>query len=547
MRTWLRKTLVNRDYARLWYGQALSTTGNYMFDTTLTLWVAVVLGKGRSWAPLATSGVLLCAVVGTVVVGPLAGVFVDRWNRKRLMMHTETFRAGLSLALFGLACAPSHDLPTSVWLAVIYLVVFLLNGAGTFFDPARMATISEVVTSDADRAQASGVGQATNATAGIVGPPMAAPLLFAAGIQWALLINAATFVVSYVAIRGVQVSGTPAGKQPGSRFGTEFREGLRFFFHNRFVVTLLGLAVTAQLGTGAVNALDVFFVTRNLHASAKYYGFLATAVCVGAVIGGLTSGAVVRRIGARNLTWLGAVIAGGFVVLFARQTVFLAGLLVIGLVGVTTTMLDTGLVPLLYKAIPSQYMGRVMAVFVPVNTLSSILSMALAGLLASTALRSFHATVLGIHMGPFDTIFSASGLLIIVAGLIALLTLPGDRDADLAADQYPSEQGDVASEVPGSACARGEQVAVPAVDIHRVDVNPGMAREHTAIEACLGEGSDCREGVIPADALRGPAIHDAQEAEDSPSHVVATDQPRGEPDGGPPTRTAKLPRHDGRA
>ena len=74
-------------------------------------------------------------------------------------------------------------------------------------------------------------------------------------------------------------------------------EGLSFFFHSRLLVALVALAVTAQLGTGAMNSLDVFFVTRNLHASPKYYGLLPTATGIGAIIGGLSGGAVVRRPG----------------------------------------------------------------------------------------------------------------------------------------------------------------------------------------------------------------------------------------------------------
>jgi MFS family permease len=376
----------------------------------------------------------LSAIAAMATVGPLAGVYVDRWNRKRTMMHTETFRAALSAGLFALAWLPRSDLPIGVWLAVIYVVVFLINGAGCFFDPSRQATIADVVTGDADRAQAIGVGQATNATAGLLGPPLAAPLLFVAGFQWALLVNAASFVVSYLAIRSVQVSATPAERAPGSRFRAEFGEGLRFVVHSRLLVGVLALMVVGQLGTGAMNTLDVFFVTRNLHAAPKYFGLLATAEGIGAIIGGLMSGMVVRRIGARTLTCLGAVVGGLFVVLYARQTVLPAGLVLMVLIVVPFTMLSTALMPLVFKATPPQYLGRVGAVLTSANTLSMMASMAVAGFLVSTALRNFHATVIGIRMGPIDLIFTVSGLLIVAAGLVALLALPSDRELDASTE-----------------------------------------------------------------------------------------------------------------
>jgi MFS family permease len=435
MRARLRKTLINRNYARLWYGQAVSSIGNYVFETTLALWVATVLAKKpdntyATWAPAATSGVFMAAVVAIATVGPLAGVFVDRWDRRRTMMHTESVRAALTLALFALAFIPRQDLPIGVWLAAIYLVVFLLNAAGSFFGPSRTATIAAVVTGDADLAKAAGLGQATDATASMIGPPLAAPLLFVAGFQWALLFNAASFVVSYVAIRSVQVPPKPRPAHPPTRgkFRAEFMEGIRFVMGSRYLVALLGLVLIAQVGAGAINALDVFFVTRNLHVAPKFFGFFATAFGLGAVIGGVISGSAVRRIGAKAVTCLGTVVGGFLLLLYAKQTSFVPGLLVIGVAGVPITALNAAIMPQILRVTPSQYLGRVSAVLNPVSALSSIGSMALAGVLASTALRTFHATVLGIHMGPIDTIFTVSGLLFVAAGLVAIRTLPSDRD-----------------------------------------------------------------------------------------------------------------------
>jgi predicted MFS family arabinose efflux permease len=82
------------------------------------------LAKGRTWAPLAVSGILLAAGIAVFLIGPLAGVFVDRWNRKTTMMSTELVRAGLVAALTLVALIPARDLPLPAWLTLIYLVVF---------------------------------------------------------------------------------------------------------------------------------------------------------------------------------------------------------------------------------------------------------------------------------------------------------------------------------------------------------------------------------------------------------------------------------------
>jgi Na+/melibiose symporter-like transporter len=284
------------------------------------------------------------------------------------------------------------------------------------------------VPGDVDRARASGIEQATQATATILGPPLAAPLLFTAGIQWALVFNALSYVVSYVAIRTVRTTraADQALRQGGEHgsFGAEFAAGLKYFARSQFLRTLLVMIVIAQLGTGALNTLDIFFLTRNLHAASRRYGFLATAFGAGAVVGGLASGRIVRWIGARAVLWLGAAVAGAFVVVYARQTAFGAAVAILLLLGLTVTLLNTAFTPLLLKAVSARYLGRVFAVMMPVNTLSQMLSMAAAGWLASSVLGQLHGTVLGVHIGPIDTIWSVAGLLMIAAGGYGMLALP---------------------------------------------------------------------------------------------------------------------------
>lgn len=426
----LRSLLINRDYARLWYGQAVSTVGDYVFDTTLVLWVATVLAKGQSWAPAAVSGILLSVGAAVLLVGPVAGVFVDRWNRRATMLRTEVVRAVLVVVLMLLSLLPIGTLPTWLWLTVIYAVVFILNASGQFFSPARFATVGDVVEGEVDRTRAAGIGQATTAMAAIVGPPLAAPLLFTIGIQWALLANALSYVVSYLAIRSVRVPGAatapeaPGAKAATSSIRTDFVAGLRFFKGNRFLVALLSIAVIAQCGTGALNALDVFFVTQNLHASSRLYGFMSMAFGIGAILGSLWAARVVRWFGARNATWLGLAVTGIVVFGYARQTTFVAGLILLTMVSIPVAMLNTAMTPLLLNVTPPQYLGRMIAVFNPINQLASMLSVVAAGWLASTALHGFSATVAGMHFGPIDTIFAVAGVLIVLAGGYAYFALP---------------------------------------------------------------------------------------------------------------------------
>ncbi|MFC8954751.1 MFS transporter [Streptomyces sp. NPDC057101] len=435
-----RLTLINRDYTRLWFGQAVSSVGDAVFSTTLVLWVATVLAKDETWAPMAVSGVLMASSAAVLVIGPLAGVFVDRWDKRATMLLSEAVRGALVALLTVVSFLPTDALPAGVWLALVYATVLLLHAAGQFFSPARFAILADLVTGDADRARAAGIAQATGETAWIIGPPLAAPLLFTAGLQWALLFNAVSYGVSYIAIRAIG-TGPPAtggdargaARKPKGGLRREFTDGLRFFARSRFLVALLLLAVIGQFGIGALSTLNVFFTTDNLHAEAHLYGYVGMAMGIGGITGALCAGRVVQWFGARRSTWISLLVSGVLLVAYSRQSGFLAGVALLFVFTVPLTVLNTAMAPLLLAAAPPDYRGRVMAVFYPVTKLASMLSAVLSGWLAGSVLHGFTGSVGGLSFGPIDTIFAVSGLIVVLSGVYAWLSLPGTPTADEAA------------------------------------------------------------------------------------------------------------------
>lgn len=462
--------LINRNYAQLWYGQAVSLLGTAMFDTTLVLWVGTVLTRGRSWAPAAVSGVLVAVAVGTLVA-PVAGVLVDRWNRRRTMMGADALRAALAGFLGAMSFLPVDRIPLVVWLVLVYLVVILLNAAGQFFNPARMAVIGDVVPDTQDRARASGIGQTTYAVVSIVGPPLAAPLLFTTGMSWALLLNAVSFAVSYLAIRSVRVTPVTSGDaqpardsdpQPAGdsdaepagsrRMWREFVGGLRFLRASRVLVVLLVTIVVANAGGATLNALGVFFVTDNLHAPARWYGTIEMAIGIGAVAGAAVSGRLVGRFGAARMLYTGLLVAGLLLLVYARLSNLPTAIVLLALIGMPLAVLNVAIMPLLLGATPSEYVGRVFSTIDLAQQAAATLSAVLAGWLASTVLLGLHASVAGIHFGRIDTVFLASGLVIILGGLFAMTGLRG-ADGPRAGPELPAGSG-----VP----ATGEPTAEPA-------------------------------------------------------------------------------------
>lgn len=427
-----RKTpfLISRNFAYLWSGQAVSALGDMVFDTTLVLWIATVIAPDQPWSPLAVSGVMFSAALPILGIGPLAGVFVDRWDKRKTMLRMDALRALLiALLLFAalpLPFLPGGRLPIFVQLGLIYAVVFLASACAQFFNPARLTIIGDIV-AEPDRAQAGGLSQISSNLAIIIGPPLAAPLLFVVGVQWALILNALSFVASFASILAVRVpESAPQVAQQASQqksFWRELGAGLRFFAANRVLLTLLVSIIIVTFGTGALNALGVFFVTGNLHVPANLYGTLDMAFGAGAILGAVLSTFLTRRIGVVRNFWGCLVLSGLLLVVYARMTSILPALVILFCVAIPITALNASMFPLLLHVTPREFLGRITSVLSPVQSLASLLSIVVAGWLASTILNNFHQNLLGTSFGPIDTIFVVSGLLVIVGGLYALINL----------------------------------------------------------------------------------------------------------------------------
>jgi MFS family permease len=376
--------------------------------------------------------VLLSATIPIVVLGPLAGVFVDRWDKRRTMLLMDLIRASLiGLLLLFVAVAP-HLFPAQTRhaeLAAVYVVVFVASTCAQFFNPSRLALIADVVTPEL-RNKASGMGQTTMYLAGIVGPPLAGPLFFHAGVRSALLINGLSFLISFAAILLVEpptiaannlVAGAPSVLR-------EFREGIAFFGHNRVLMTLLISLVIVMFGAGALNALDVFFVTVNLHTSASLFGVLSAAIGSGAVLGAIAASTLGSRIPAARTFWISLLLTSVGLLIYSRMTSFWPAVAALFVTGIPMAALNVAIMPLMLDSTPREMLGRVSSVLMPVVNVATLGSIVLAGWLAGTVMAHFRAHALGLTFGPVDTIFLAAGILGLVSGIYAMIGLRGAQN-----------------------------------------------------------------------------------------------------------------------
>jgi MFS family permease len=425
-----RAVFINRNFALLWWGQAISNVGDYAWDTALVLWVASFLVVGQSWAPLAVSGVVLAAAVPQIVVGPLAGVFVDRWDKRRTMVTMAALQTIVAVLLvlpaanFSLPLIGYVQLPLFWRLGVIYTDVALLAIFAQFFIPAQLALIKDIVPKPRQD-QALETFQAIQGLAIIIGPPVAAALVFGLGVMWALVLNALSFAVVLLMTLAIKAPPSAHSVAPGEtgHFSREYLDGLGYVAGHVVLRTILIAEVLTWLGFGALQSLGYFFITENLHAHASDYGLLGADFGVGAIIGAVLVVVFGKRIGLAQLLWISLVASGLFVIVMSHLTRLYPALGAAFLFGVFTTAVLVTAGPLALDSTSREYVGRVTAVINPLGRLAALISVALAGALVSTVLRDFHASVLGITFGPVDTIFTGMGLLAVIGGIYVRVSL----------------------------------------------------------------------------------------------------------------------------
>jgi MFS family permease len=432
----------------MFLAQAVSFLGDDVLETSIILWLAVAAAEGQSWGPAAVAGALVARMAPVLMFGLLGGVYTDRWDCRRTMLVMDAAR---SVLIGGLAILllVGTDLSVAVQLTGVYAVLALCALAQVFYNPARYSVLAAVV-ADADRERMGSITAGMIALASILGPGLAASMLVLASVQWALVFVAVGFVLSFIAVAQVRMPDRPPATATAadltSGMWRELVTGLRFFLSNQVLRVMLVVASITVATVSTINTLGVFFVTQNLHAPAQTYGLLGTAYGIGSLIGAVLSAVFAGRFRAVRVYVYSFAAAGLLLIGYSRMTTVPGAIALLFLTGFPIAAVNSMIGPLLMRATPSQFLGRVTSVLLLASRLAALVSVSVAAWLATTVLDGLDAHVAGIHFGTIDTIFLTVGVIIVMTGLWAARSLrtetgavepttsgPGDLGADLGA------------------------------------------------------------------------------------------------------------------
>ncbi|GCE07322.1 MFS transporter [Dictyobacter aurantiacus] len=397
--------LIQRNFGLLWIAHTFSILGDYVFFIAITFWVYEQTGSAA-----ATGAVLIASAVPGILFAPLAGICVDRWSRRAIMLVAEGARAVLFLALFGVIIAQPHAL----WS--IYVVGFVQSAIATFFWSARGALLPQIIEPPTLLA-GNALYMVSDCAVRIIAPSLSTLFLLTWGPAGIVLINAVTFVLSVGCICLLSTAHHPRSEEsPAAPQITEavVKRGQRMQAiltatrpaHGLFILGSI-IAYTA----GTLNIIIPVFVRATLSAGPLAFGWLLTAQAIGEGIMSVLLGRAPGRRGRVAVTRsISVCLAGGGCALMLIATIhaLLPVLLSNLLFGAMTAGVTIRVLTLLQQRIPNRVLGRVLATSSAMQSLAQVTGMAV----ASIALAHISATWL---------ILSNGGLYLLGSGLAWLL------------------------------------------------------------------------------------------------------------------------------
>lgn len=398
------RRLWNRSFALLWQGQLVSSLGKNAFWLAALLWLKETTGSGTLSGLI--SGV---STLPAVLLGPIAGVFVDRVNRGRLIAWTDVAGGVLVAIATALFFAVPGNIP--LLLAAVFVVTLGTGLLDTFSQPSITACIPDIVPKDRLEA-ANGLNLSVlhvamlvaHAAAGLLYRLIGAPLLVAA--------NAVAYLWAGFSELGVKTPDRPrvtTAQHPWRKFSAELAEGARWVWRHRGLRTVIALSTVLNFLITPVLALMAFFVEDWLALGPEWLGYLMACYGGGGLVGFAVAGAW-KVSGRGRLALVAAAMIGqsatvALMVALPAVAVQVALFLAAGLFG---GIVNVHFMTLLQTAAPTELRGRVQSLSMTLSMAVMPVGMALAGV--------FH----DLTRGNFWLVIGLPGVLMLAASIAAL-------------------------------------------------------------------------------------------------------------------------------
>lgn len=411
--------LRRRDFGLLWLAGLISAAGDFVLYAALPYFV-----YERTGSTIATAGMIAAKLVPSVLLGTVAGVFVDRWSRTRVLIAANLLQAAV-VALLLLA-------PSEGWLWIVFAVAAAQAALAAFSGPAESALLPSLV-DEHQLVAANALNALNNRIGRLAGLPLGAALVGAFGLRGVVLVDCATFVAAALLVTGVghRPAAAVARSDAGSAWAAFWREwaaGLRVVVREREIAVLFAVFGLMTLGGTMLDPLLVAWVRDVLGEGPQIFAWILTAHAASGIVGTVLVGRFGARLSPGVLMGWSSVVAA--VALGMRTNVPLVwlALALSVVVGVTSVASSVGAETLAQRTVPDALRGRVFGALGSSGALLSLTGALLGGALAE---------VVGIV-----PMLNVAAALIAVSGVVVLRAFGGTglprwrRVRDLHARQH---------------------------------------------------------------------------------------------------------------
>jgi MFS family permease len=360
--------LRHRNFGLLWWAGLISLIGDWALSVALPIYILKLTHSAT-----ATSVVVAANLLPKLLMGAFAGAYVDRWDRRRVVVVINFMQTLVLLPLLAV------DRADQMWIVV--LVAFAESVLGQFFLPAESALLPKLVPGEQLGAANALVGLGLS-LGRLIGPAIGGVTAVLIGLHGAALVDAATYVIAAVMCTGIR-GAYRAPDHHKSHILRELGEGLRMIAGKPVVRAALILLSVTAIGEGMMASLFAVFVTRSMRGASTDLGVLMSAQAVGGVLGGLVAMRVVSRFRLIPLVASCLVMFGAVDVVifnFPRITTALwPEVALFILVGIPGSVGNAAIPTFFQRSVADRFMGRVFSVAMVGQGVASLVGAAIAG------------------------------------------------------------------------------------------------------------------------------------------------------------------------
>jgi MFS family permease len=405
--------LKNRNFFFLWIGQLISQLGDRLDQMAL---IGFIYGRtqGAAGSTIAIAKILSFTIIPVFLIGPLAGAYVDRWDRRRTMYVCDFFRAVLVFIIpFFLFYTKS--------LILIYIIIFIVFCFGRFYVPAKMSIIPYLV-EEKDLLLANSLVNTTGMIAAVVGFGIGGIIVEWFGARSGFYLDALSFLISGILIfriskcaKCLPIKISEVGREIVEVIRksvlAEVKDGILYFVRKKDIRFTAGIIFALWAALGAIYVVLIVFVQKTLHSATKDLGILIMFLGIGLFLGSLLYGRFGQRLSRHKIIFASLISSGIMLVAFAliiqKYHDFLVAMALSLALGLFVSPIMIASNTIIHNVSAGNMMGKIFSSLEIVMHLGFLLFMFLSSILA----EKFSHWIILVAVGCFFSVLGAINLI----------------------------------------------------------------------------------------------------------------------------------------